>query len=193
MRTPDGDGPDGGSTSGQVGDGFGASADDLTDGFGDDFPDDGFGDSTDTTGTGDSTGTDGGFGDDTGGTGGTGDSTDTDDTPFGDGLSDAEAENVLVEILEDVFGEDGPGALDDAEADTTSVTEDDVFDALENALSAPGLDDGTVVDEAPVDPFDPFEPSDIPSESDFDFTGDGLVDGADLHEAAHPFDFDVTE
>src|SRR5687768_16513115 len=184
MRTPDGDGPDGGSTPGQVGDGFGASADDLTDGFGDDFPDDGFGDSTDTTGTGDTTGTDGtdgGFGDDTGSTVGTGDSTDTDDTPFGDGLSDAEAENVLVEILEDVFGEDGPGALDDAEAGAGSATEDDVFDALENALSAPGLDDGTadglVADEAPVDPFDPFEPSDIPSESDFDFTGDGLVDG----------------
>jgi hypothetical protein len=189
MRTPDGDGPDGGSTSGQVGDGFGASADDLTDGFGDDFPDDGFGDSTDTTGT-------GGFGDDTG-TVDTTDSTDTDDTPFGDGLSDAEAENVLVEILEDVFGEDGPGALDDAEAEAGAVSEDDVFDALENALSAPGLDDGTadglVADEAPADPFDPFEPSDIPSESDFDFTGDGLVDGADLHEAAHPFDFDVTE
>lgn len=188
MRTPDEDG----TADGSVGDGFGpVTEDDLNGGFGDDdfsedntFEDDTTG--TDTTSTDSTDSTDGGFGDDDG----------EGDTPFGDGLSDAEAENVLVEILEDVFGDDAPEVLDDASG--TSSDAGDVFEALtdvsltdagldpmaeaDNALS--GLDDGG---------FDPFEPAEIPSESDFDFTGDGQVDGHDLHEASHPFDFGITQ
>lgn len=210
MRTPDEDGSGEDAVSTSVGDGFGASADDLEDGFGDDdFSDDtSFGDGT---GTGDTTTVDtdeGSFGDDTdtGGDGGPfGD--DGADTPFGDGLSDAEAENVLVEILEDVFGTDNE-ALDEVDTggtgggDGTGSGDGGLFEAFDGASDDDGgsfvdtfndtLGDdgaGAVVDDA----FDPFEPTDIPSGDDFDLTRDGRVDVHDLHEAAHPFDFGISE
>lgn len=176
MRTPDEDGsPDDGTVSSSLGDGFGSSASDLTDGFGeDDFSED---NSFDTT-----------------------DDGDTSDTPFGDGLSDAEAENVLVEILEDVFGDDAPEVLDDMEA-ATGMDASELVDALGDTDSTPdddstdafSLDGSSGADAVPDDAFDPFEPAEIPSESDFDLTGDGHVDNHDLHEAAHPFDFDISD
>jgi len=199
MRTPDEDGSGEDTVSTSVGDGFGASADDLEDGFGDDdFSDDtSFGDDTGDTTT---VGTDeGSFGDDTG---------DGGDTPFGDGLSDAEAENVLVEILEDVFGSDtealdevdstdagdggaGTGSGDGGvfEAFDGTTDEDDGGSFVDTFNGALGDDGGSAV----VDDFDPFEPSDIPSGDDFDLTRDGRVDVHDLHEAAHPFDFGISE
>jgi hypothetical protein len=193
MRTPDEDGSGEETVSTSVGDGFGASADDLEDGFGDDdfsddtSLDDSFGD--DTTDTVDTD--EGSFGDDSG------------DAPFGDGLSDAEAENVLVEILEDVFGADAPEVLDEVDAGGGSGgSSGDVFEALDGEADGDGgsfvdtLNEtfggdgaGPVVDDA----FDPFEPTDISSGDDFDLTRDGHVDGHDLHEAAHPFDFGITE
>jgi len=189
MRTPDEDGsPDDGTVSSSLGDGFGSSASDLTDGFGeDDFSEDNSFDPTDTTST-----DDGGLDDTTDGDGS--------DTPFGDGLSDAEAENVLVEILEDVFGDDAPEVLDDMEA-ATGLDAGELIDALDETDSTPdddgidafSLDGPGAGDLVPDDGFDPFEPSEIPSESDFDLTGDGHVDHHDLHEAAHPFDFDISD
>lgn len=197
MRTPDDDGSGEGAVSSTVGDGFGpVTGDDLEDGFGDDdFSDDNTFDDSFGDDTGDSvdTGDGGGPFDDTSDTSGSG------DTPFGDGLSDDEAENVLVEILEDVFGADAPDVLDTEEAGT-SGDGSDVFGAL--AGSSSDDDGGGSLGDAfgddgvsPVvdDPFDPFEPAEIPSDSDLDFTGDGRVDVHDLHEAAHPFDFDITE
>lgn len=168
MRTPDEDGaPEDGTTSGSVGDGFGTSAGELTDGFGeDDFSD----------------GDDTGFGD-----GDTGDSSDTTGdggSSFGDGLSDAEAENVLVEILEDVFGDDAPDVLEDME-DATGLDSGELYQGLDEADAFVGVaDDGMA--EAP------FDSTDLPTNDDFDLTRDGHVDSHDLHEAAHPFDFDIT-
>ncbi len=212
MRTPDEDGSGEDAVSTSVGDGFGESAGDLEDGFGDDdFSDDtsiddtSFGEDTtdsgtDTSDTGDGPfgddSSDGPFGDDSGDSG-------SGDTPFGDGLSDAEAENVLVEILEDVFGADAPEVLDEVDAGGGSGgSSGDVFEALDGEAEDDGgsfvdtLNEtfggdgaGQVVDDA----FDPFEPTDIPSGDDFDLTRDGHVDGHDLHEAAHPFDFGITE
>ncbi|HEY8544063.1 MAG TPA: hypothetical protein VIL36_03415 [Acidimicrobiales bacterium] len=164
MRTPDQDGTGADTVSSSVGDGFGASADDLEDGFGaDDFSDDSFGDGTD------------------GGPFGSGSDHDVDgDTPFGDGLSDAEAKNVLVEILEDVFGSDSE-ALDETSAGVDPSGDGGLFEAFAGVQDMFG------------DVDDPFEPTDLPSDSDFDLTSDGHVDVHDLHEAEHPFDFDVTE
>lgn len=201
MRTPDEDGSGEDAVSTSVGDGFGASADDLEDGFGDDdFSDDtSFGDDTDDTGTTTVDTDEGPFGDDTG----TGD--DGADTPFGDGLSDAEAENVLVEILEDVFGTDNE-ALDEVDTSGAGGTgtgsgDGGLFEAFDGASEGDG---GSFVDTfndtlgddgagTAVEDFDPFEPTDIPSGDDFDLTRDGRVDVHDLHEAAHPFDFGISE
>lgn len=181
MRTPDADGSGEDAVSTSVGDGFGESAGDLEDGFGDD-------DFSDDTS----------FGDDTGDS----DTGDSGDTPFGDGLSDAEAENVLVEILEDVFGADAPEVLDEVGSGGGSSDDGGLFEAFDGA---PDDDGGSFIDTlnetfgdngaGPVvgDAFDPFEPTDIPSGDDFDLTSDGHVDGHDLHEAAHPFDFGISE
>lgn len=195
MRTPDDDGnPDDGSVSTSVGDGFGASAGDLTEGFGDDdFSDDNsFDDTTPVdTDTTDTTGTDS--------TDSTDDGSSTtvdegDGDGFGDGLSDSEAENVLVDILEDVFGDDAPEVLEDMEADS-GLDPSELYDGLSSTFDL----DGEAATDTGVEALqqdeglDPFEPSEIPSESDFDLTTDGHVDGHDLQEAVHPFDFGVSE
>jgi hypothetical protein len=138
MRTPDEDGTQDGEglVSSSLGEGFGSSAIDLTDGFGDDdFSDD------DSGGSGDS-----------------------------DGLSDAEAGNLLEQILEDVFGDDAPEVLDNVDSQAFRPDAGEMFEPL------PEL-----------------EPTDIPTESDFDLAADGDLDGADLHDAAHPFDFDLSD
>jgi hypothetical protein len=99
MRSPDDDGTTGddGSVSGSLGEGFGATLDDLIDGdFGEgDLSDDVTVDEVEVE-----VDEDADFefpGDD------------------GDGLTDDEASNVLEEILEDVFGADGPEVLDEVE------------------------------------------------------------------------------
>ena len=46
-------------------------------------------------------------------------------------------------------------------------------------------------DAAAASPFDT-DPGDIGTDTDLDLTGDGLVDRADLHEAASSLDFDVS-
>ncbi len=45
-------------------------------------------------------------------------------------------------------------------------------------------------DPAAASPFDT-DPVDLETETDLDLTGDGVVDRADLHEAASSFDFEV--
>ena len=196
MRTPDEDGAlDGGEVSGSVGDGFGSSAGDLTDGFGeDDFSDDNTFDTTDTGDSGDTTTTgDGSTADGSTADGGTDDG----GTSFGDGLSDAEAENVLVEILEDVFGDDAPEVLQDMEAATGLDGSElyqalDEADASDDAPAVPLMDEADGLETLQDDAYDPYDPAEAMSRSDFDLTGDGHVDHHDLHEAAHPFDFDIS-
>ena len=192
MRTPDEDTTlDGdGSASSSLGDGFGSSAGDLTDGFGDDdFSDDNYSSDSDSDSD-DADSSDDSFEDTFG-----------DDTSDGDspGLSDAEAENVLVEILEDVFGDDGPEVLDEVEAEGFRMDGGELFEAMDDAYASTGpvpdltIDIGGELDGGGFDvPDDAFDPSDMVSETDFDLTGDGHVNVHDLHEAAHPFDFDIS-
>lgn len=190
MRSPDEDStPDGdGSVSSSLGEGF-ASAEDLNEGFGeDDFSEDNY--SSDDSDDGDDFSDDSfedTIGDDSDG--------DTSDSP---GLSDSEASNVLEEILEDVFGDDGPEVLDEVEAEGFRMDGGELFEALEDAYASTDagadltLDMGGELDGGLEVQEDAFDPSDIPSESDFDLTGDGHVNVHDLHEATHPFDFDVS-
>ena len=98
---------------------------------------------------------------------------------------------------------------DDAGADTPggdeSVTEDeppfDSADLVHDGSPLDGID--LLVDEvrevlfasdddAATGPLDT-DPVDLETDTDLDLTGDGLVDPADLHEAASPFDFDVSD
>ena len=55
-------------------------------------------------------------------------------------------------------------------------------------------DEGDGEEEALVAAASPFDgdPADIASDEDLDLTGDGLIDGADLHEATSVFDFGVS-
>ncbi len=46
-------------------------------------------------------------------------------------------------------------------------------------------------DAAAASPFDT-DPVDLETDTDLDLTGDGVVDRADLHEAASSFDFGVS-
>lgn len=180
MRSPDEEGTGGDeSVSSSLGEGFGSSASDLTDGFGeDDFSDDNYSetdfsdDDTDITVEDvdveeETEADDGGFefpGDD------------------GDGLSDDEASNVLEEILEDVFGDDGPEVLDEVEPDSPfSLSGSDGGSSLTDLGNE--LGDG-FTQEA-------FDPGDIPSQDDFDLNRDGQVDQLDLDEVTH-LDFDAS-
>lgn len=177
MRRPDEDlDPDGGLDHPEtpLGDGFGASADDLTTGFGDDdFSDD----AHDSVGD------------------GTDDDSDDDDgegSQFGDGLSDEEAENVLVEILDDVFGGDAPEVVRDLEV-STGLDPSELVDVLSEPTALYDNQDPLSPDFAVLNglesPDETFDDTDLPTKDDFDLTHDGHVDHHDLHEATHPFDF----
>jgi hypothetical protein len=174
MRTPD---EDGGfdETREPLGDGFASSADDLTDGFGeDDFSDDAHA----------SVGEDESADDD--------DEDDEAGAQFGDGLSDDEAKNVLVEILDDVFGEDAPEVVRDLEA-TTGLDPSELVDALGDTSALYAATDPLSPDYATLNgldaPDEGYDDTDLPTKEDFDLTHDGQVDHQDLHEATHPFDF----
>jgi len=175
MREPDDEG--GLDAQQPLGDGFGASADDLTTGFGeDDFSDD----AQATAGEDEPTDEDGdGDGESAG-------------AQFGDGLSDEEAENVLVEILDDVFGEDAPEVIRDLEA-STGLDPSELVDVLSEPSALYGNQDPLSPDFAALNgletPDEAFDDTDLPTKDDFDLTHDGHVDHHDLHEATHPFDF----
>ena len=211
MRTPDQDErPEPGTADQSLGDGFGSvDQGDLNDGYGShDFYNDDYDDTTDTTDTGDSYDTDDTFddaADDHGGFGGTGDG-DGSGPGGGDGsgeviqvgseVSDSEAENILVDILDDVFGDDADEVVDDIET-TYGMDASEVLAALgDTYANDDGLnptdqaDDGGVFDNNPFDG-DVGDAADFATQSDFDLNTDGHVDQGDLHEAAHPFDFHV--
>jgi hypothetical protein len=171
MRLPDEDlSPD--DPPSPLGDGFGVTEDDLTAGFGDDD-----------------------FADDAHASVGDFDATDDHDidhtTPFGEGHGDDGAENVLVEILDDVFGDDAPDVVAELEA-STGMDADELVDALSGG-PAPYAQDELSPDYQALNGLDggdePFDDTDLPTKDDFDLTHDGHVDHHDLHEALHPFDF----
>lgn len=183
MRTPDEDGTQDGDgiVSSSLGEGFGSSAIEFgEDDFSDDFS---VADSVDDSSD---------------------DSSDSDDSfdlpgDDSDELSDAEAENVLEQILEDVFGDDAPEVLDEVDSQAFRPDAGEMFESLDGAYegsdagSGLGLDLGGELDGGGFETVpDDFDPAEALTESDFDLTGDGHVNAQDLHEAAHPFDFDIS-
>lgn len=136
--------------------------------------------------------------------------TSVDDTSFGADISEAEAEEMLEDVLQDDYGiEDAEGMVEDLEQSTgmsaTEILED--ITGIDLDGSDDGLDDTSSGSQSGflqsgsdsgVEQVDLFGGTDTPgmdmaTESDFDLTGDGQVDGRDLHEATHPLDFDISE
>lgn len=157
------------------------------------------------------------LGDDAGGDEPYEDEDEADDADGDDAYADESYEDEVYEDDEDdadgaTYGDGDPASddlPDDAGADPAgvdeSVTEDEppfdgadlahdgspldgidfLVDEVREALFAPDDDPGT----GPLDT----DPVDLETDTDLDLTGDGLVDTADLHEAASPFDFDVSD
>jgi hypothetical protein len=131
----------------------------------------------DTYGTDDTSGTDGTFGDGDG-------SADEDDENDGDADADRDADEDLGATATDdgsILSGDDLLAQDNSPLEGIGFLIDEVREALF------GEDDA-----AAASPFDT-DPGDIGTDTDLDLTGDGLVDRADLHEAASSLDFDVSD
>jgi serine-type D-Ala-D-Ala carboxypeptidase (penicillin-binding protein 5/6) len=178
-------------------DGSTTGADDSND----DSYDDGYGDDTYAGEVGDPTDPGDADGDDSHGDGTDGDGTYGDGDTSDDDTSD---DDVVIEDETDAPDADGDDAGTGADADTSAVDTDPadigpeaadplegvgfLLDELRDALF--GEDDGSAaVAEPDLGP----DVAEVASDTDLDLTGDGLVDGADLHEAASPFDFGVDE
>ena len=127
------------------------------------------------------------------------DGDDNEDGGFGDGSTEP-------------VDDDGGGVLVPDE-DTTVLDTDDTLPGDTGDLELEGHENdplegvGYLIDElrdallgeddqvdglAGPSPFDA-DPVDVASDADLDFTGDGVVDGHDLHEAGSVFDFDVSD
>ena len=154
-----------------------------------DFGDDTYGDDTsgdddsygdDTSGDDDSYGTDDSYGDDdaydTDGTYGDGDGSSSEDD------TDATVDDVDTTVVDDdstTVGDEDLLAQDNSPLEGIGFLIEEVRDALFGD------------DEAAAGPFDT-DPVDLETDTDLDLTGDGVIDRADLHEAASSFDFDVS-
>ena len=142
--------------------------DDAGGGSGDAEPDDG-----EDAGPSDDAGSDGGYGD-------------------GDG-------DVVVYESDDQAGEDTDEPSDDAADDGTSLDESDLLSEDASPLEGIGylLDQvrDALLGEGDEDASGAFDvdPAELTSDTDLDLTGDGVVDGADLHEAASSLDFEVED
>ena len=186
MRPTDEDTPDRGD-----GDSLADGVDEIsstTDPFGDGLPDDDFDD--DGTTIGDTYGDDDTYGDTYG---------DGDGDGFGDGSTDPD------ETADDGGDDTGTGDDDGTVLDTDGQLPEleivghenspfesvgHLIDEIGDALFGDDTDDDQQSLAAASSPFDA-DPADIASDNDLDLTGDGVVDRADLHEAASPFDFGV--
>ena len=191
MRERDDDAPVTGP-EGSLADGVGETAEpggyeSTSDPYGDtDFGDDSYGDDS--------------YGDSPDG----GTTVDTDDDPYGDdteGTDDPYG-------TDGTYGDGGSGgdvvdddtSTDGSEVDDTVTEDESPFDDAALAEDGSPLEGiGFLIDEvrealfgeddpAAASPFDT-DPVDLETETDLDLTGDGLVDRADLHEAAASFDF----
>jgi hypothetical protein len=192
MRENDDDAPAAGP-QGSLADGLGETAEpgeyeSSGDPYGEtDFGDDNYGedsygaddtDGEDSYGTDDTSGTDGTFGD------GDGSADDDDDENDGDADADRDADEDLGATATDdgsILSGDDLLAQDNSPLEGIGFLIDEVREALF------GEDDA-----AAASPFDT-DPGDIGTDTDLDLTGDGLVDRADLHEAASSLDFDVSD
>lgn len=117
------------------------------------------------------------------------------DGGFGDG--DAGGDVVIHEDDDQV--DDAVEPSDDAADDGTSLDDGDLLsedasplegigyllEQVRDALLGDSDEDGSAAFDA--------DPAELASDTDLDLTGDGVVDGADLHEAASSLDFEVGE
>jgi hypothetical protein len=179
MRENDDDSGDPGTPVGDLADGLGETSEPAlsdADPYGDTYGDDTFGEGDD--------------GDDTSGEG---------DSTYGDG--DGADGGVLVEEETDVdlddttaTSDDDAGGLDIAATDPEPEASDPLegigflLDELHDALF--GEDDAdplaTLAAEAEAEAA--LGPADVPTDTDHDFNGDGVVDQADLHDVVSQFD-----
>lgn len=146
------------------------------------------------TGTDDTVGTGSGTGTGTDETNGS----DTDDGTFGDGETDAGGDSGGVfDGGSSDSDDDGSVASDGGVLDGTDLLAQDasplegigfLLDELHDALL--GDDEAASLIEQEEAAFSQLDqdPADTASDSDLDLTGDGVVDGADLHEARSVFD-----
>jgi hypothetical protein len=175
MRPSDDDTPDRGDGD-SLADGMGEVTS-SSDPFGDELTDDTFDDDSfdDDTDIGDESGDDDGFGDRSGEPDG---SVELDEGSDDDGTV-LETDDQVPE-LEMVGHENSP-------FDSVGHLLEEIGDALFG-------DEGDGDEEALVPAVSPFDadPADVASEDDLDLTGDGVIDGADLHEATSVFDFGVS-
>jgi hypothetical protein len=168
---------------------------DVTDGDGTFDTDGGTGTDDDTY----DTGIDDTVGSDTG-TDETNGSDRSDDGTFGDGETDAGGDSGGVfDGGSSDRDDDGSVTSDGGVLDGTDLLAQDasplegigfLLDELHDALL--GDDDEAALIEQEEAAFSQLDqdPADIASDSDLDLTGDGVVDGADLHEARSVFDFE---
>jgi hypothetical protein len=182
MRENDDDSGDLGTPVGDLADGLGETSEPGPSGL-DPYGDDSSGDDS--------------YGDDS-----YGDDTYGDDT-YGDGdTTDADVDDdVLIEDESDVdlddtatTGDDDVGGLDIAATDPEPEASDPLegigflLDELHDALF--GEDDAdplaTLAAEAEAEAA--LDPGDVPTDTDLDFNGDGVVDHADLHDVVAQFD-----
>jgi hypothetical protein len=123
-----------------------------------------------------------------------GPSDDAADGSYGDG--DADGDVVIYESDEPV-GDDTEQPSDDAADDGTSLDDGDLLSEDASPLEGIGylLDQvrDALLGEGDEDASGTFDvdPAELTSDTDLDLTGDGVVDGADLHEAASSLDFHV--
>ncbi len=180
MRPSDEDTPDRGDGD-SLADGVGEVSS-SADPFGDELSDDDFDDEFDDDSYGDDS-----YGADTYGDG----------DGFGEGSGEPDS-SVDVDV-DDAGGDDGTVLDSDGQLPDLEMVghENSPFEGVGHLLEEIGDalfgDEGDGDDEAPAAATSPFDsdPADLASEDDLDLTGDGVVDGADLHEATSVFDFGV--
>lgn len=182
MRTANTGQPSDGAGEGEgstpLGGGYDAQLSDLTDGYGDGFDDE------DAPSPGDS---------DT--TAGTLEDLGIDEESVAD-LSESEAEAVLVDIVEAEGYSSGEAEdiVDDVQADTGMTATELLEDFVSYYEDTETSDDSVSVDSSEAGALlaeEPFDPLDLPNDSDLDLDHDGKLTQADAQQAHHAFDLDI--
>jgi hypothetical protein len=141
------------------------------------------------------------YGDESYGDDGYGDGTYGDGT-YGDGTDDGTDDDVLIEDETDTDVDDttAPGEGDDGGLDITATDPEPegadplegigfLLDELQDALFGEDDVDPLAAAEAEAAELEAaLDPADVPTDTDLDFNGDGVVDEADLHDVVSQFD-----
>ena len=120
---------------------------------------------------------------------------DSDDDTFGDGSTGPDDVGIVVPSDDSTVLDPDDAAVEEIELDMTGQENDPLegigylIDELRDALLGEADGSGALSGPSPFDA----DPAGVASDSDLDLTGDGLVDGHDLHEAGSVFDVDVSD